>query len=159
MIKFDSRGFLKPYQPIRCSLEEFKYHFVDCFTSETRLSNYKNYIRYSDHLKDLLGGTELFQWVNGSFVTKKTNPNDIDLITFVSHDLIKKTGNKLASFTPEKCWEEFGVDAYIIEVLPESNKLYHYTLSDKMYWLNLFGHTRINRKGIKNAKGFLEIIY
>ena len=57
--------------------------------SGTRADIHKNYIRYSHDLKKLIGA-ELQQWVNGSFVTLKVNPKDIDFITFLKHEDIKR---------------------------------------------------------------------
>lgn len=159
MLKFDSKGLLKPYLPIPCKISDLKTYFVDGIQSITRKPNYDNYIRYSNDLKILLGDIQIKQWVNGSFVTKKTNPKDIDLITFIDHDTIKKLGSKLAPFRPESSWLIYGVDAYIIEVHPDKSKSYVFTQGDILYWLDLFGHTRPNRNGKKNQKGFLEIIY
>ena len=160
MLKFDSKGFLKPCEPIPCTVSELKTQLVDGFDSVTRQINYDNYIRYSDQLKALLGGIKFKQWINGSFVTKKENPKDIDLVTFISHAEIKKLGHKLDIFRPEGSWLIYGVDAYIIEVHPAASRSYTYfTEWDIAYWLNLFAQTRPNRRGQKQAKGFLEIIY
>ena len=107
----------------------------------------------------MLRGIEIKQWVNGSFVTKKTNPKDIDVISFVSHNLVKELGEKLNPFRPEGSWEAFGIDAYVLEVHVIASRYDFYTKSDTAYWRDQFGHTRPNRKGVKREKGFLEIIY
>lgn len=85
MIAFDKKANLKPYEPIKISVADMKAHSVSEFNSSTRKNNFDKYIRYSDDLKKLLNGQPIRQWVNGSFVTKKINPKDIDLITFVDH--------------------------------------------------------------------------
>lgn len=158
-LEFDAKGLLKPYLPIPCELSDLKTYFVDGIPSVTRKTNYDNYIRYSNDLKTLLGNTNLTQWINGSFVTKKTNPKDIDLITFIDHGTVKKLGMKLDPFRPQSSWLFYGVDAYIVEVHPENSKSHVYTLGDIAYWLDLFSQTRPNRIGKKNQKGFLEINY
>ncbi len=160
MLKFDSKGHLKPYQPITCGVADLKTHFVDSFTSVTRSANYTKYVKYSDDLKALLGGVAITQWVNGSFVTKKINPKDIDFINFVDHHLIQRLGEKLDPFRPENSWDAYGVDAYILEVHPlDSKEFVKFTQSDKAYWNGQFDRTRRNRNGDKHPKGFLEIIY
>jgi hypothetical protein len=111
MLKFDSKGHLKPYQPIHCDAQELKFHFVDAFKSKTRAKNYAKYVKYSDDLKALLGGIKITQWINGSFVTKKINPKDIDFITFLNHDTIQKFAINLGPFRPENSWHTYGVDA------------------------------------------------
>lgn len=159
MLQFDSKGNLKPYQPIRCTLNEFKKHFVAGIDSDTRKVNFEKYILYSDDLKALLGGVEMRQWVNGSFVTKKKNPGDIDLITFLDSAGIKKLGNKLVDFRASGSWTAYGVDAYLLENHPEGSKNFRFTEADMAYWQNLFSKTRTNRRGNKYPKGFLEIMY
>jgi hypothetical protein len=159
MFIYDSKGYLKPYQPISCSVKDFKTHFVDNISSITRQLNFDNYIRYSNDLKILLEGLALKQWINGSFVTKKINPKDIDMVTFVDHYKIKELGSKLTNFKAANSWIKYGVDAYIIEVFPINNKSFVYTQSDTAYWLDLFNQGKSNRANQKYLKGFLEIIY
>ncbi|CAN5178406.1 hypothetical protein BH09BAC5_BH09BAC5_22230 [soil metagenome] len=159
MINFDSRGYLKPYEPISSNVKELKKYFVDEFDSEIRLAHFHNYTRYSNDLKKLLGGIPLRQWINGSFVSKKTNPKDIDFVTFVDHTLIKKLNRKLDSYKADGSWEEYGVDAYIIEVYSENNPHQKFTEFDMREWQELFCMTRRNRAGQRFNKGFLEIIY
>ena len=89
MLSFDHRGNLTPYELIQANVNEFKHFFVDRIQSRTRLDNFNKYIKYSEDLKSLLEGKTLKQWINGSFVTKKTNPKDIDVVTFLEHDIIK----------------------------------------------------------------------
>jgi len=159
MIKLNAKGFLTPSEPIPCSLSDLKAFFVDRFESDTRQGNFDNYIRYSTALKALLGGIEIRQWINGSFVTKKTNPKDIDVVSFVSHLSIKSLGTKLNDFRPPESWNVFGIDGYIIENHPPKSKLRTFTQLDMVYWRNQFGFSKPNRNGVKSAKGFLEINY
>ncbi|HLG02636.1 MAG TPA: hypothetical protein VI731_03515 [Bacteroidia bacterium] len=159
MLSFNSKGHLKPSGLIHSTIDEMKEILVDGFDSETRLVHFQNFLKYSHELKQLLGGMKLTQWIDGSFVTKKLNPKDIDLVTFVKHNLIKKTGQKLAPFKAGKSWETFGVDAYIIEIHPEGSKTQMFTDLDKAYWNNQFLMSVRNRKGERFQKGFLEIIH
>ncbi len=136
-----------------------KAFLVEGIVSDTRVANFDKYIKYSNDLKKLVGGKNLKQWINGSFVTRKINPKDIDLVTFVDYSTIKRLGNKLDNFRTEDSWLIYGVDAYIFEVYPKDSSLYKFTHSDISYWHAQFNRTRVNRKGIKFPKGFLEIIY
>lgn len=158
MLIFDSKGNLKPYQPISSNVNNLKKFLIDGITSDSRKLNFEKYIKYSDDLK-LLVKKQLEQWINGSFVTTKINPKDIDLVTFLDSETIRKLGSKLDPFRPPFSWERYGVDAYILEVYPTDSKLYRFSESDRLYWLDLFSHTRPNRQGIRNKKGFLEINY
>ncbi len=159
MLKFDGKGHLKPYEPIPCNIFEFKRIFVDMFESQTRNQNYQNYIRYSSDLKKLLGTQKLHQWINGSFVTKKKNPKDVDLVTFIPYQLIQELGIKLNPFKGIQSWSTYSVDAYIIVVHPQESELFRFTEFDCKEWLYLFTHGKRNRKGEKQQKGFIEIFY
>jgi hypothetical protein len=159
MIVFDKKGNLSPYEPIQATVAELEKYFVESFESATRRDNFEKYIRYSSDLKKLLGDQPLRQWVNGSFVTKKNNPKDVDLITFIDHKTVRKLGSKLDDFRPRLSWEKYGVDAYLLEVYPDSSEFQKFTRLDIAEWQDLFSKSRPNRKGQKFKKGFLEIIY
>jgi hypothetical protein len=160
MLSFDVKGNLIPYKLIPSTLADMKKYLVDVIiTSGTRTENYAKYRKYSNDLKKVLEVKELKQWIKGSFVTKKLNPKDIDFITFVDSSLVEKLEDKLVNFRPEKSWEVYGVDAYILIVYTEGSESYNrFTMSDIAYWHGQFTRTRRNRKGEKFPKGFLEII-
>ena len=88
MLNFDNRGLLTPTTNILSSVEEFKQVFVDeILFSSTRLSNFNNYIKYSDALKKMLNGQPILQWINGSFVTQIIEPKDIDMVSFIDYEI------------------------------------------------------------------------
>lgn len=158
MIRFDAKGFLIPYTTISASVDEMKKHFVNRIPSTTRSDNFEKYLRYSQALKSLLNSDHLLQWINGSFVNAQVrNPRDIDLVTFLGHQQVVEFGNKLKDFGAAGSWEKFGVDAYIVEIYPEEHPKYFLSESDRKYWLNKFGESRRDRRGVKHRKGFLEI--
>lgn len=159
MIKFDNKGLITPNRAISCTLDELKFHFVDSIRSKTRLEIFNNYVAYSNQLKDLLGGGELKQWINGSFVTLTPNPKDIDFVTFIESGITKTYRTDLESFISNNSLLSIGIDPYIIEVYEEGNESYFKYESDKAYWTNKFDTTRRDRAGRKNPKGFLEVIY
>lgn len=64
-----------------CNEELLCSHFVEPFASSSmRRSIYEGFISLRGDIKSL--DEPLTQWVNGSFVTDKTNPSDIDVISF-----------------------------------------------------------------------------
>ncbi len=159
MLHFDERGNLKPYDCIRSSIDEMKDYFVNAIESETREKNFEKYMRYSSDLKRHSGGRELKQWINGSFVTMKNNPNDIDLVTFLDQEQIRNLGKFIENFKMHNGLLLYGVDAYIVEEYPLSSNRFSYTAGNKAYWNMQFVNTKMNRLGRKYRKGFLEIIY
>ena len=159
MLKFNSNGLLIPNTNIISSVTELKQHFVDAIPSETRSANFEKYIRYSDALKKVVGENPLRQWINGSFVTRLANPHDIDLITFIDHNIITRLGHQLDDFGAKGAESIYGVDAYIMEMYPEDHEKYFFSKSDEAYWMDRFDKTRRDISGKKHPKGFLEIIY
>ena len=87
-------------------------------------------------------------WVDGSFITNKILPNDIDLVIFVNtsvyqenYYLLKKIRIKYSN-----------IDAYFVEVFPKDHKKYQYGELDKIEFLHLFSKDRKRRN-----KGFIEL--
>jgi hypothetical protein len=159
MLKFDNRGYLTPYKAISSTVKEMKEYFVDNIRSETRKKIFEKYVVYSNELKSALGGIPLKQWVNGSFVTKEKNPQDIDLVTFIDSVLVKKHGRKLDLFKSGASWKHYGVDAYIVEAHPNSSEKHELMEYDMRDWQNVFSNNRRDKYGLRTRKGFLEIIY
>jgi len=104
----------------------------------------------------LAGTASMHQWINDSFVTKKSSPGDIDLITFLDFETVKQIGDRITNFKYPKSELIYGVDAYIIETYPEKHKNWFIFQSDKAYWMDRFTKTR-RIKGNRLAKGLLEI--
>ena len=99
----------------------------------------------------------LTQWIDGSFVTKKQEPGDIDLVTFIDFSVAEKLGDDLKDFKYPLSEIVFGVDAYLVKIYPPGHQLHQLYVSDSAYWLHHFTQTRRNRIGNKQHKGFLEI--
>lgn len=123
MLEFTPRGHLVPNRNIRCTLDEFRECFVDQITDSTvRLEIFERYIRYSNNLKQLCGGAELIQWIDGSYVTKVKEPGDIDFVSFIDHEIILQIGDQgLVNFKYPESINVYGVDAYIVPIYPESH--------------------------------------
>ena len=76
---FDLIGHLAPYTVIPSTFEAFEGLLVHTFpTHSTRFSLLDGYKRYLERLKTVLN-VNFYQWVDGSFVTEKMNPNHIDI--------------------------------------------------------------------------------
>lgn len=159
MLHLNSSGFLSPNTLIKSSLDELKYYFVDLIQSETRTINYEKYVDYATELKQTIKIDSLTQWIDGSFVTKTKNPKDIDLVTFIDFETRRKYEKEIIKFEAKGANELYGVDAYIVTVFPEGHKNHFYFLSDKAYWIQRFSTSRRDRNGVKQPKGFLEIIF
>jgi len=109
MLNLNSKGLLIPGNNILSSVEELERVFVKSIQTNQRNQLFNNYKAYSKSLKDLCGDNSLFQWVDGSFVTRKPNPGDIDLVTFINFEVVNKFENKLTDYKFPLSKEIFGV--------------------------------------------------
>jgi len=150
MLQFDSRGYLSPYQNIISDIDELEDVFK---TNENRGALFASFLSYTAGLKDILG-QDLNIWVDGSFVTKKENPKDIDIVTFVEHDLFERFEDELKDFFYPLSKSKYNIDAYIVVVYPEGHKKNFFFKSDYAHWLQDFSKDlKMNCK-----KGFLEVV-
>jgi hypothetical protein len=157
MLSLNSNGLLIPDHNIQSSIVELEKLFVTAIPSIKRRELFTKYISYSTGLKELCNDATLIQWVDGSFVTKKQEPGDIDLVTFIDFSIIETLNVNLTNFNYPASQNIFGVDAYIVRFYPEGHKFHPLYLSDRAYWMAHFTKTRRNRIGNNFPKGFLEI--
>jgi hypothetical protein len=155
-LTFDTLGNLTPSEKITVDLETLKLYFVDAFPeSETRKTLFDNYLRYLDAFAKEIT-PHFTQWINGSFVTQKENPNDMDFVTFLdikTYERIEPNIDKYLTTT----LHDNGLDAYILQVYPTEIELYtSYTLFHTEVWYGRFTNTR-KVLGQNKSKGFIEL--
>ncbi|MEM9888588.1 MAG: hypothetical protein AAF849_22015 [Bacteroidota bacterium] len=86
-LSFDTRGNLKPYEKITITFDEFKSYFFEGFeNSLTRNEILKNYEQYLEDFKTEVS-SNFIQWIDGSFVSNKTNPRDIDFVNLIDFEI------------------------------------------------------------------------
>ena len=158
MLRFDYRGYLTPNTNIVSDLVEMTAAFVHNIKSEQRKVIFDKYLLYSDGLKAICD-QEYIQWVNGSFCTLKSEPKDIDIVSFIPYFIIDANESVFSEFSYPFSEARFGVDAYIVKIYPENSRYYPHYVADRLYWLNMFSKTKVNRAGRQYSKGFLEISY
>ena len=157
-LNFDIRGNLKPYEVIEISMEKFQETFVQAFEEEAiRQELFENYLNYMEAFSHLIK-RNFYQWIDGSYVSNKKKPNDIDLVTILDYRDYEKNKKILekefASFAGRK---NYKVDAYILPNYPVDHKKHIFTQSDLLYWRNLFGKTRVNRAKKQYEKGIIQL--
>ncbi len=154
-LNFDKYGNLTPYKVIEVDLTTLEAYFVTAFpNSTTRKRLFENYLRYIYRFQD-----EVFpifeQWINGSFVTQKENPKDIDLVTFLDWEVYEKRENAIL----DKFWsfslEDEGIDSYLVRAYPSNHANFKETSEYRKKWSNLYGRTRNETR----TKGFLRLIF
>lgn len=145
MMVFNEKGLLNPGFS-EYKLDEFEKIFVNSFNeSQSRKAIFNGFIKWMKQLLTFCYPDEI--WVDGSFVTNKVNPNDMDIVVFV--DLIVLYNNKRELEEMRKFGEENLCDTYIAfspnEHYPGNIKL----VNHRNYWKGQFGFDREdNPKGI-----------
>ena len=150
MLQFDDDGYLVPDRNIQSNLNELEKVFK---INHRRNELFELYSIYNTGLKKILV-KELRQWVDGSYVTKKEYPNDIDVVTFIDHEDFIKFESQLKDFTYPNSKKEYNIDGYIIVIYPEDSKKSFFYKSDYAYWLQNFSKD----SKTNSNKGFLEVI-
>jgi hypothetical protein len=153
MLNFNSNGLLVPANNIKSDILELEGVFVTNIRTINRKELFEKYISYSNSLKELCN-VNLKQWIDGSFVTKKSEPQDIDLITFIDFKIVEVLNDSLTDYKYPASKTIFGVDAYIIRTYPTDHKYYLSYRADQAYWMDHFSRTRRNRIGNKLQKDF-----
>ncbi|MFN3848200.1 MAG: DUF6932 family protein [Spirosomataceae bacterium] len=150
MLEFDEFGFLKPYDVIKISKEELSNNFV---WNQKRTSLYQEFLHFLGEISKLQLKDTYF-WINGSFVTKKEDPNDIDIVVFIGAEQNEKFQKELRNLR-----NEFKLlDLYFVRIYPENHPLRYIYEMDKDEWIFQFSFTRKNIKtGRRYPKGFLEL--
>ena len=157
-MEFDPQGNLFPHKVIEIDLEEFEKLFITNFpNSESRNRLFQNYLSYIQKIKDEIDST-FYQWIDGSFVTSKLNPNDIDLVTFINFEFYENNLSKLTDLQGHNLKKEQNLDCYFVKEYPIEHKNYEIiTKYDSVEWFHLFSKTRVNRNGKRYSKGIIQI--
>lgn len=156
-LQFNELGLIVPSDKILIDFKDFEELFVDSFPdSQTRRRLFQNYQKYLyDFSRDIT--PKFTQWVNGSFVTKEVNPNDIDFVVFIDFEIFNSKEKELENFWSFSLENE-GLDAYIVKVFPPNNDLFNsITELFKEEWSKRYTHTKVDRQGQIYPKGFVEI--
>ena len=141
MLKFDEDGHLIPYEIIETTWEEFTHVFVkELQNKRHRRKLLENYERYLLEIRQNMP-VAFFQWVNGSFVTKKKHPGDIDMVTFLPYDLMVKKGSfveQMRRTSKSRC----NIDGFFAPVAKWNHRYYESCQREEQRWKNLFGSSR-----------------
>jgi hypothetical protein len=145
-IRFDENGYVKPYRPIEMDLNQFQDIFV--FNAH-RQKLFDAYLGYLDVLKEM-GVGQFKQWIDGSYVTQKTFPKDIDLVNFVNFDFHRKFEHRFMLMKADL--KEQGIDAYYETDYSETHKRHFLTVFQQNKWREIYGFDRDDIR-----KGFVQI--
>lgn len=147
-MEFDSYGNLTPYQVIETDLATVRQRFVDQFSSVVRVRLFDAFIQYINDV-EAVTGSGFFVWINGSFITQKPEPNDIDFVIFIDYQHYQQHERTLEQIRQRRFLPGSGVDGYFVIVYPTEHRQRSWFESDQIRWLHDFGTSLSNRrKGI-----------
>ncbi len=142
--------------PIGCHFAQEKdiyESFVAPFADPHRRYLFDSWRMYNRRLKALLNVPQLQQWIDGSFVTNKMHPNDIDLVTFVPYIHYEPAEDQLIEEYSTTTLHDQGLDAYLCPIYPTYHPDHELYLRFRTTWQTRFQ----NVKGLTLQKGFIEI--
>ncbi|QRR01184.1 DUF6932 family protein [Dyadobacter sandarakinus] len=153
-MEFDIKGNLMPYEIIYTDLATFKRELVDAFPhSRTRQHIFQNFAGYIEKLTALIG-TDFYQWIDGSFVTRKLDPRDIDVVTFVDADVYNKCEQGIQLLRDYNRDHQTGLDEYFVKHYPELHRKNVLYQMDIVQWYTQFCTSRTGAR-----KGFIQLNY
>ena len=156
MTTFNEKGLLNPGF-FEYKLNEIQTIFVDEFKeSQTRKRNFNGFYSWLSELLNICIPNEI--WIDGSFVTNKTNPNDIDIVAFLEYQ------DYVGIFERVDCLKKLGKENFCdiyISISPNDMISGNWKLiNNRNYWRGQFGFDREdNPKGmIKMSKEYLSLV-
>ena len=156
--KFNARGFIMPYQRIISSVAEINEVFVQPFTeSETRKVIFDKYLNYIDEFQRQIT-PDFTHWLDGSFMSKKRDPNDLDFVAFIDYRIYEQKEAQIFRIV-----EKYGylkLDNYVSQLFPTHHPRHAETNHYKGYWTDLFSSSRRDPEtNMQEPRGFIEIIF
>ena len=147
--------------------DDLKQRFVEAFPgSLTRATIFAGYLRLRNEVVGY--GISATQWVDGSFVEAKLNPNDVDVVSFCDNQLV----NGLSWAEREAIWsrlngqertiERYQTHGFLVVVYPLGHRYHVLFERSRKYWRDWFGRARFHPDDPMVAetgvpKGFIEL--
>lgn len=139
-------------------IDEFERQFVNDFSTSTRrLEIYNNFKKWMDQLIKVL--PPRYVWLDGSYLTQKIDPNDIDLVLFYyPEDIQDQQQATVVKDLISNISRNYDCDAYLcfsfehwnqqqLQAFPQQNHKIMQT-----YWMGQFGFDRA-----REPKGMVQI--
>jgi hypothetical protein len=150
MLHFNTDGYLSPHQTIEIYLATLENIFV-FNTHRERL--FVHYLRWLDSFKSRVA-SNFTQFIDGSFISKKEFPKDIDFVTFFDYKVYEEQEPFM-----DKYWafslENEGLDSYLVKTFPEEHKNYASYIELKNEWKNRYTNKIIGQYNEVIEKSFL----
>ena len=133
------------------TLDELRMICVERFpNSKTRIDIMNGLEEVLKHLRN--SNVDVEMWVDGSFLTKKCDPNDSDIVLLVPIEILVNGSQEqktAIAWVGSNQKQNHKCDSYVFTIYPADNILAKKTDWMKAYWTRQFGFSRNNQmKGI-----------
>ncbi len=127
MFYYEIGNYLMPYTIIDSNVQAVYNNFVAPFeNNSSRYELFEAFNRFIEAVEKEITSTFVL-WINGSFVTTKINPSDIDMVLFVPFAVYEAKKpliqQKFSAFSIKE-FTNFKIDAYIVPEYLENHLLY-----------------------------------
>lgn len=145
MLDFDARGLL-PAGVHSCDEVEFSRLLVNKFPGDpTRATIRNGFFKLRERAES--HGVAGTQWVDGSFVTQKHGPSDVDVVLFVKAEVLNDLDDDGKAFVLDVLARPHGAmsfktDHYVVTVREPGHPQYDAYEKARLYWRDLFGKTK-----------------
>lgn len=146
MLEFDKHGFLMPYGVIPCEIQVVEEYFVFNEHRAEILISFKQFI----HTLNGLNINDFDIWLDGSFISLKNYPNDLDLIVFLNDVTYQRVYTSL----PLLKTRFQKLDVYFVQMYPVAHPKHLFSKFDELDWLHFLTKDRK-----RNPKGILKLSY
>lgn len=131
-MRFDEHGHLYPYIVSEINLAEFEQIFVEGLPDVShRRHLFDNYLRYVNDLKRAFD-CQFHQLLNGSFITTKEQPGDIDLVTFLPFEVLGSKNHFARTFL-DTGKRHYKVDGYFAPICKKNHYYLETSKTDERY--------------------------
>ena len=152
-----------PFDIYDCDEQELNARFVTAFPNSNRRSDiFQGFIQLRQEA--FSSGIQATQWVDGSFVSSKVDPDDIDVVSFVDYDELNNCSNVQGALINdllnggENTKPQYESHTFLVPACASSHPYFPIFEYWRIYWLEKWGKTYEDKNtGIKEPKGFLKM--
>ena len=158
-LNFDIRGNLYPATIVTIEWADFVQCFVTDFPdSITRKRLSTNFIEFINRIQQNFNQEEFKVWIDGSFVSQKLDPRDIDAVFMLDFKVCERYKSVLDNqfFIKELKFSK-GLDLYYSCEYPTNHKRHFLSHLNHLYWQDVYGSTRKDDNDRQHSKGFIEL--
>lgn len=145
LAEFNEDGLL-PEGIHTCDEETFYDRFVEKFPeSTTRKLIAEGFLRLRHEVAE--HGIDAKQWIDGSYVTIKQNPGDIDIVSFIDYERINSLPDDARSFCEkvlngrEHTKTHYQTHSFLVPTCSKDHPYYTIYNRSRLYWRKWFGTT------------------